>query len=100
MAALQASGKCSSASGGLRFPDRPDALPLNLIWNFETTSKALNLIVPGMRQQLPGPFQIKLPGAEIRGFCKYLPQNPWSGKKVFEDKRYPPVHTFIQRQKY
>jgi len=22
----------------LRFPDRPDALPLNLIWNFETTS--------------------------------------------------------------
>ena len=21
----------------LRFPDRPDALPLNLIWNFETT---------------------------------------------------------------
>jgi len=23
----------------LRFPDRPDALPLNLIWNFETTSR-------------------------------------------------------------
>jgi hypothetical protein len=23
----------------LRFPDRPDALPLNPIWNFETTSK-------------------------------------------------------------
>jgi hypothetical protein len=22
----------------LRFPDRPDALPLNLIWDFETTS--------------------------------------------------------------
>jgi len=22
----------------LRFPDRPDALPLNPIWNFETTS--------------------------------------------------------------
>jgi hypothetical protein len=22
----------------LRFPVRPDALPLNLIWNFETTS--------------------------------------------------------------
>jgi hypothetical protein len=22
----------------LRFPDRPDALPLSLIWNFETTS--------------------------------------------------------------
>jgi hypothetical protein len=41
MAALQASGKCSSASGGLRFPDRPDALPLNLIWNFETTSSVL-----------------------------------------------------------
>jgi hypothetical protein len=41
MAALQASGKCSSARmcGGLRFPDRPDALPLNLIWNFETTSR-------------------------------------------------------------
>jgi hypothetical protein len=41
MAALQTSGKCSSASGGLRFPDRPDALPLNLIWDFETTSKGL-----------------------------------------------------------
>jgi hypothetical protein len=39
MAALQASGKCSSASGGLRFPVRPDALPLSLIWNFENTSK-------------------------------------------------------------
>jgi len=23
----------------LRFPDRSDALPLNLIWNFETTSR-------------------------------------------------------------
>jgi hypothetical protein len=25
----------------LRFPDRPDALPLNLIWNFETTSSVI-----------------------------------------------------------
>jgi hypothetical protein len=23
----------------LRFPDRPGALPLNLIWGFETTSR-------------------------------------------------------------
>jgi len=32
----------------LRFPDRPDALPLNLIWNFETTSNFLiaNAIIP------------------------------------------------------
>ncbi len=27
------------ARAGLRFPDRPDALPFNLIWGFETTSK-------------------------------------------------------------
>jgi hypothetical protein len=38
MAALQASGKCSHTYCMLRFPDRPDALPLDLIWGFETTS--------------------------------------------------------------
>jgi hypothetical protein len=41
MAALQASGKCSRTkmyAENNDFPDRPDALLLNLIWNFETTS--------------------------------------------------------------
>jgi len=28
----------------LRFPVRPDALPLNLIWNFETTSNQNKLL--------------------------------------------------------
>jgi hypothetical protein len=27
----------------LRFPDRPDALPLNPTWNFETTSVLLKI---------------------------------------------------------
>jgi hypothetical protein len=38
MAALQTSGKICM----LRFPDRPDALPMSLIWNFETTSNETN----------------------------------------------------------
>ena len=39
MPALQASDKCSHTLCMLRFLDRPDALPLNLIWSFETTSR-------------------------------------------------------------
>jgi len=39
MVALQASDKYSHTARMLRFLDRPDALPLNLIRRFETTSK-------------------------------------------------------------
>jgi hypothetical protein len=46
MAALQASDKCSHTPCMLCFLDRPDALPLNLIWGFKTTSKARRLCGP------------------------------------------------------
>jgi hypothetical protein len=43
----------------LRFADRPDALPLNLIWNFETTSNcsfvyAINTPVSSEKKIKPG----------------------------------------------
>jgi hypothetical protein len=34
----------------LRFPDRPGALPLNLIWNFETTSGLIMMMFGVYRQ--------------------------------------------------
>jgi hypothetical protein len=47
----------------LRFPDRPDALPLNLIWNFETTS--INNFLKNEEN------------LECQKYVKYVAKNQW-----------------------
>jgi hypothetical protein len=45
---LQTSLRLIPPAAGLRFPDRSDALPLNLIWGFETTSMKVDWARPAV----------------------------------------------------